>query len=67
MAMNEKLNTFRALQELPPAVTSFWCRFNIHNWTKWGAVESSNSSIWARQHRFCVHCNTVDQKKWQVS
>ena len=65
MAMNEKLNTFRALQELPPAVTSIWCRFNLHNWTKWSAVESSNSSIWSRQHRYCVHCNTADEKKWQ--
>jgi hypothetical protein len=66
MAMNEKLNTFRALQELPPAVTSFWCRFNWHNWTKWGPVESSNSTIWARQNRFCIHCNTFEQKKWEI-
>lgn len=65
--MNEKLNTFRTLQELPPAVTSFWCRFKIHNWTKWSDVESSNSSIWARQNRFCVHCNAFDQQKWQIS
>jgi len=64
--MNEKLNTFRALQELPPVVTSFWCRFNWHTWTKWGSVESSNSTIWARQNRFCVHCNTFEQKKWEV-
>ncbi len=66
MVMNEKLNTFRTLQELPPAVTSFWCRFKLHNWTKWGDVISSNSTIWARQHRYCVHCNTVEEKKWQV-
>jgi hypothetical protein len=64
--MNEKLNTFRALQELPPAVTSVWCRLNWHNWTKWGDVEHSNHSIWARQNRFCVHCNAFEQKKWEV-
>jgi hypothetical protein len=63
--MNEKLNTFRALQELPPVVTSFWCRFGIHNWTKWSDVQSSNSTIWARQHRYCIHCNSVDEKRWE--
>jgi hypothetical protein len=63
--MNEKLNTFRALQELPPAVTSFWCRFGIHNWTKWSDVQSSNSTIWARQHRYCIHCNSVNEKRWE--
>lgn len=42
--MNEKLNTFRTLQDLPPAVTSFWCRFHIHTWTKWSAVEHNIQS-----------------------
>jgi hypothetical protein len=67
MVMNEKLNTFRTLQDLPPAVTSFWCRFNWHTWTKWSAVEHNNHSIWARQNRYCVHCYALQQKKWQVA
>ena len=64
--MNEKLNTHRALKDLPLAQTSLLCRFNIHTWTKWSEVQTSNSSIWARQNRFCVHCNTFQQKKWEV-
>ena len=62
--MNEKINTWRSLQDLPPIVTSFWCRFNWHTWTKWSEVE--RKSMWARQHRYCIHCNSVDQKKWEA-
>lgn len=65
--MNEKLNTYRALKDLPPAETSFWCRFNIHNWTKWSDIEHKSHSMWATQNRWCVHCNTFEQKKWQVA
>jgi hypothetical protein len=64
--MNEKTNTWRALQDLPPVVTSFWCRFHWHNWTKWSDVQSSNSTIWAQQHRYCIHCNSVDEKRWET-
>jgi hypothetical protein len=67
LVMNEKLNTFRTLQDLPPAVTSFWCRFNWHTWTKWSAVDHNSHSMWARQNRFCIHCHALDQKKWQVA
>lgn len=65
--MNEKLNTYRALKDLEPAETSFFCRFSWHTWTKWSDIQTSPSSMWARQNRFCVHCNAFDQKKWQVS
>jgi len=33
--MNEKLNTFRALKEEDLLVTSRWCRFGWHSWTKY--------------------------------
>ncbi len=63
--MNEKINTWRTLQELPPAVTSFWCRFKWHNWSKWSDPITNNSTIWTRQYRFCIHCNIVNEKMWQ--
>jgi hypothetical protein len=65
--MNEKTNTWRALQELPPAVTSFWCRFNLHSWTKWSEPVSPGHSAFTRQHRYCIHCNTQDRKKWNTN
>ncbi len=64
--MNEKINTWRTLQELPPAVTSFWCRFNWHIWTKWSDPASPTHSIFTTQVRYCIHCNSVDHKKWQT-
>ena len=63
--MNEKVNTWRALQDLPPAVSSFWCRFNWHTWTKWSDPVTSNYSPYTKQVRYCIHCNTVETKKWQ--
>ena len=65
--MNEKINTWRKLQELPPAVTSFWCRFNLHTWTKWSDPVNPSHSIWCTQTRYCVHCNSISYKRWQVN
>ena len=64
--MNESTNTWRALQELPPAVTSFWCRFNLHTWTKWSNPVQQSHSIFVSQTRCCIHCNSQDYKRWAV-
>jgi hypothetical protein len=64
--MNEKINTWRTLQDLPPAVTSFWCRFNRHTWTKWSDPVTPQHSLYASQTRVCIHCNTQDYKKWMI-
>ena len=60
--MNEKINTWRALQNLPPAVTSFWCRFKLHSWTKWSEPVTPSHSSYTRQYRYCIHCNTQNRK-----
>lgn len=61
--MNEKLNTWRKLQDLPLAVTSFWCRFNLHTWTKWSEPIDPNRSIFIIQTRSCVHCNKLNTSR----
>ena len=57
--MNEKTNTWRSLQDLPPAVTSFWCRFNWHNWEKWSdkVIHKDGSYTYWNQDRKCTDCN----------
>jgi hypothetical protein len=61
--MNEKLNTFRALKEEDLLVTSRWCRFGWHTWTKYREPERVRSGIYTvtRQTRRCGSCNIADQ------
>lgn len=69
----EKENTFRALRDEELLVTSKWCRFGIHRWTKWRAntCESSITYRFGNLGRYyvfnrkCVHCNYIDQsRRW---
>lgn len=62
--MNEKLNTFRALKEEDLLVTSRWCRFGWHMWTKYREPERVRSGIYTvtRQTRRCGSCNLADQR-----
>lgn len=66
----EKENTFRVLRDQEPLVTSFWCKFGLHRWTKW--KQHSMGSVkffyrhFGRHHVFerqCVHCNYVSRRK----
>ena len=59
----EKENTWRALQDQPPIVSSFWCRLGWHKWTKWTQIKKSSSSIYSRQERECVHCSIYQENK----
>ena len=60
----EKENTFRALRDEPLLMTSFWCIFGIHKWTRYTDSERvgltyKNGAYHAvmRQEKRCVHCN----------
>jgi hypothetical protein len=55
--MNEKENTARILKEQPILVTGFWCRFGLHNWTKWD--KGNMLGIHETQVRRCVHCDIM--------
>ena len=61
----EKENTFRALKDEPLLMTSHWCKFGIHKWTRYtdpvriGRNEIATSAYYAimRQEKRCVHYN----------
>lgn len=67
--MNEKENTARLLRDEVPLVTSFLCRFGIHNWTKWGEPTKGIYKNWFTmnrtkvlfQYRHCGCCNKIDR------
>ena len=58
-----KENTFRALREEELLVTSFWCRFGWHTWTKYREPEIVRESIYKRtiQERRCGSCNLANR------
>jgi hypothetical protein len=73
----EKENTFRALKDEPLLMTSVFCRFGIHKWTKYG--ESYRTGLKYRpnaipggyyavmlQHRSCANCNQEDHRKFYL-
>lgn len=62
--MNEAQNTFRALKDLPPMVTSFLCRFGWHGWEQWEVPRKSSGSIYIRQGRYCAHCRIYEERKF---
>jgi len=63
--MNEQENTFRILTEEPLLVTSFWCRFGWHNWTKYKEPEKVREKYddYVIQQRRCAACNTYNRKR----
>lgn len=60
-----KENTFRALREEELLVTSFWCRFGWHTWTKYREPEIVREGLYklTMQERRCGFCNVA---KWNV-
>ena len=61
--MNEQENTFRRLTEEPLLVTSFWCRFGLHKWTKYKEPEVVRQGPYKliSQERRCASCNIANQ------
>lgn len=67
----DKENTFRALRDEELLVTSKWCRFGIHRWTKWRPRTTETNLTWkiggyGRRYVFnrrCIHCDYIDQRR----
>ena len=65
--MNEHNNTIRALKDEELLVSSWWCRFGIHNWTRWKNAELGTHTPWHStfsktvqyRSKYCCHCNHV--------
>jgi hypothetical protein len=60
----EEENTFRALRDESLLVTSFWCKFGIHTWTKYNVATIIEDYRCEKtiQDRHCASCNTYDRK-----
>lgn len=61
--MSNSENTFRALQDLPPFVDRWQCRFGWHRWGKWSDPIKKGGDVYFRQHRTCVDCGRVSISK----
>ena len=59
--MNEVANTFRALSDDVPLVTSVWCKVGIHSWTKYTAPDKRKEGVYEvlSQLRGCEHCGII--------
>ena len=46
-------------------MTSFWCRFGWHNWTKYKEPEKVREKYddYVIQQRRCAACNTYNRKR----
>lgn len=74
----EKENTFRALKDEPLLMTSHWCKFGIHKWTKYnepvklgtkyvvGIVSYTGYYALMSQERRCIHCNTPSHRQHRI-
>lgn len=72
----EKENTFRALKDQDLLVTSKWCRFGLHRWTKWKTHSYAPNIDWnekakcrTRQYIFernCADCNVTERKSVEL-
>lgn len=66
----DKENTLRALKDQDLIVTSRWCWWGIHTWTKWKIVRATDVFFQGGnryrniiQEKTCVHCNTIARRK----
>lgn len=62
--MNEAENTMRTLAEKPLLVTSRWCFFGLHKWTKYGKPGGRTEGPYHvdYQVRECASCGLKDVK-----
>ena len=52
-------NTWRALQDEVPLVTSWLCRFGWHRWSQWSEVYLPKNGANNIQHSHCDCCNKM--------
>lgn len=73
----EKENTFRALKDEPLLMTSIWCRFGIHKWTRYSdpaklgttyVVSPFRSAYYTImiQEKRCVNCNIPSHRQYKL-
>jgi hypothetical protein len=73
----EKENTFRALKDEPLLMTSVFCRFGIHKWTKYREPYKTGFKYFTRsnpagyytvmvQPRSCVDCNQENHRTFYL-
>lgn len=62
---SEEENTFRILKDEDPIVTSKWCFWGFHKWTKWDNTNRHNNykEAWIVQKKVCIHCNDFKERK----
>jgi hypothetical protein len=62
--MYEAENTFRALSNDYPLVTSIWCRVGLHKYTKYTVPDTRKEGLYdvLYQLRGCDHCGVVEIK-----
>jgi hypothetical protein len=62
---SEEENTFRALKGEELLVTSRWCWWGFHKWTKW--AERKHHKDWREEYvimmKHCIHCNDFKERK----
>lgn len=61
---DEKENTFRALKDEPLLVTSRWCKWGFHKWTRWAILndkkqKSEMGYTVIELQRYCIHCGRL--------
>lgn len=63
--MNEEENTFRVLKGDDPLVTSRWCSFGFHKWTKWDNTKEVRTykGNYIVQVKKCAHCADFKERK----
>ena len=49
--------------ELEPAKRLWWCRLNLHRWSRWYLRESKTSQLKSYQYRGCLNCK-LTQRRW---
>jgi hypothetical protein len=61
----EEENTLRILKDLAPLVTSKWCWWGFHTWTKWDNSHEVHNfkGDWIIQKKFCAHCSDFKERK----
>jgi len=74
----EKENTFRALKDEPLLMTSFWCKFGIHKWTRYteptklgtryrvGMFTPTGYYHIMSQEKRCVNCNITSHRHYEL-
>lgn len=61
----EEDNTFRVLKGDDPLISSRWCWWGIHTWTKWNneKVVKTYHDSYVIQRKECAHCGDFTERK----